>query len=235
MQPLFLRFRRCNVVSARFGGFKKILQRRVCKIWGPAVSFASHFAMFSKPPNLAEIRHGDARFFWRPQILHCMWNRRCKICFWKGDSARCGTDDARLGLGVVGCYEAICHICVDLVNSGTAENHQQPVAAMVSSTSLRSSACADVWHVGPCTPPPLHKNIKCKNEKRVEQWFLTCSWVPFAVGPLVYVKRIRVENVTTYCQAGFQPYETCTQLPHTCTQTSSHTLHPTTAYMHPSI
>ena len=35
--------------------------------------------------------------------------------------------------------------------------------------------------------------------------------------------RIRVATVTTYCQAGFQPYETCTQLPHTCTQTFPHT------------
>ncbi len=30
-------------------------------------------------------------------------------------------------------------------------------------------------------------------------------------------------TVTTYCQAGFQPYETCTQQPHTCTQTFPHT------------
>ena len=28
MQPLFLRFRRCNVVSARFGGFRKMLHLR---------------------------------------------------------------------------------------------------------------------------------------------------------------------------------------------------------------
>ena len=35
--------------------------------------------------------------------------------------------------------------------------------------------------------------------------------------------RIRVATITTYCQAGFQPYETCTQLPHTCTQTFLHT------------
>ena len=32
-----------------------------------------------------------------------------------------------------------------------------------------------------------------------------------------------METVTTYCQAGFQPYETCTQLPHTCTQTFPYT------------
>ena len=46
---------------------------------------------------------------------------------------------------------------------------------------------------------------------------------------------------TTYCQAklptirqAFSRYETCTQLPHTCTQTSPHTLHPNVAaYMHP--
>ena len=86
--------------------------------------------------------------------------------------------------------------------------------------------------------------------------------------------RIRVATVTTDCQAGFQPYETCTQQPQTCTQTfphtdyllsgkatycqaklptvrqsylqsgkatysqactqQPHTLHPTTAYMHPT-
>ena len=44
-----------------------------------------------------------------------------------------------------------------------------------------------------------------------------------------------VMKLATYCQASLQPYETCTQLPHTCTQTSPHTLHPTTAYMHPII
>ena len=33
-------------------------------------------------------------------------------------------------------------------------------------------------------------------------------------------------TVTTYCQAGFQPYETCTQQPQTCTQTFPHTDYP---------
>ena len=35
--------------------------------------------------------------------------------------------------------------------------------------------------------------------------------------------RVRVVHVTTYCQAGYQPYETCTQQPQTCTQTFPHT------------
>ena len=46
----------------------------------------------------------------------------------------------------------------------------------------------------------------------------------------------------TYSQAklptvrqAFSRYETCTQQPHTCTQTSPQTLHPTTAYMHPNV
>ena len=59
---------------------------------------------------------------------------------------------------------------------------------------------------------------------------------PGAWGPLGPRCRIRVEHVTTYCQANyllsgklptvrqaFSRYETCTQLPHTCTQTFPHT------------
>ena len=45
-------------------------------------------------------------------------------------------------------------------------------------------------------------------------------WPLGAPGPRC---RIRVATVTTYCQAGFQPYETCTQQPQTCTQTFPHT------------
>ena len=48
-------------------------------------------------------------------------------------------------------------------------------------------------------------------------------WARGPWGPLGPRCRIRVETVTTYCQAGFQPYETCTQQPHTCTQTFPHT------------
>ena len=48
-------------------------------------------------------------------------------------------------------------------------------------------------------------------------------WARGPWGPLGPRCKIRVETVTTYCQAGFQPYETCTQQPHTCTQTFPHT------------
>ena len=48
-------------------------------------------------------------------------------------------------------------------------------------------------------------------------------WARGPWGPLGPRCRIRVESVTTYCQAGFQPYQTCTQTPHTCTQTLPHT------------
>ena len=93
-------------------------------------------------------------------------------------------------------------------------------------------------------------------------WAHVCGWwVQVCGGGLVQSRRvcgacmrIRVETVTTYCQAGFQPYETCTKLSHTCTQTFPHTdyllsgkatycragfqplwnLHPTAAYMHPN-
>jgi len=50
-----------------------------------------------------------------------------------------------------------------------------------------------------------------------------CYWARGPWGPLGPRCRIRVATVTTYCQAGFQPYETCTQQPHTCTQTFPHT------------
>ena len=48
-------------------------------------------------------------------------------------------------------------------------------------------------------------------------------WARGPWGPLGPRCRIRVATVTTYCQAGFQSYETCTQLPHTCTQTFPYT------------
>ena len=48
-------------------------------------------------------------------------------------------------------------------------------------------------------------------------------WARGPWGPLGPRCRIRLATVTTYCQAGFQPYETCTQQPQTCTQTFPHT------------
>ena len=61
------------------------------------------------------------------------------------------------------------------------------------------------------------KSKLCYKVKALSDW-ARGPWEP--LGPRC---RIRVATVTTYCQAGFQPYETCTQQPHTCTQTFPHT------------
>ena len=60
----------CNVVSARFGG--------------PQCHLHRIFTMFLKPPNLAEIRHGDAKFILAPPNLALHVKSTMQDLFLKG-------------------------------------------------------------------------------------------------------------------------------------------------------